>query len=285
VDEASSRSTRRNNQHNRLFDTKRHELIVSSNDNFTIINSNVNNFQNISFRENTHPNYREETLSKLAFDEFNPLYDNQNYMKESLNFNNKFNEKFLSDDEVIYKSDLDLSNKIKKSISRTSNSEHKRRIKIKIVDEFRSNTSKYDNTEDSVNNLHVSNEVKSRDIKVNMFDNRSFIDNNKIIYGRFDDKASCDKEQVEKIKNKMKMLFFKDSAEGKACEPTSAHVKVTKRIEAKFEEKVMSSNNFDEEVYERKAAKKVTPLKEFDPDNLAKIKPSTSSKKGILIRN
>jgi hypothetical protein len=76
---------------------------------------------------------------------------------ESLQFNNKFNEKYITDDEIVIKSDIENTSKFK-SIVRAS-SEHKRRIKIQITGEF-IKSEKKEMTEDSAKNLYIYNEAE-----------------------------------------------------------------------------------------------------------------------------
>jgi hypothetical protein len=193
----------------------------------------------MSFRQDTLPDYVEETPSNAnVVDYTNHLYENQNIMKDSLNCNNKFNEKYVSDDEVVIRSDIENSIKFK---NRRSSSEHKR--KIKLVQELKSNRKEL--SEDSVNNLHISNEFKDR-IKVNKFNTRPFV-----VEKNIEHYQTSNKNDELIFKKCMRGTFFKN-------DPI---VELPKEIKKKVE-------------------------KEFDYEDLLRLKPSaTTNKKELLIRS
>jgi hypothetical protein len=223
---------------------------IVANDNFTI----ANNFNTMSFRQNTiHDYHVEETLTGVGFVEAG-YHEYQ--MRESLQFNNKFNEKYISDDEVVIKSDIENSSKFK-SIVRAS-SEHKRKIKIKIIDEF-IKSEKKEMTEDSANNLYISNEAKDKQIRVNKFNLRPFINDTEKVFEQYE--SDFKKEDEIVFKKKVKSTFFGG-------------------------EKTIST--ISEEVIGCHEIKTKKPQKEFDYDNFLKIKPQASrmnNKEEILIRN
>jgi hypothetical protein len=235
---------------------KNKDQLVITNNNFALINNN--DFNTMSFRQNnSFNNCVEESLSKLHFEEINPLYENQTHMRESLNLNNKFSEKFLSDDEVYIKSDVELSNQGKKKSVRVS-SEHKRKIKIKIIDEREYSVKREEAVEDSANCMQVSNEIKKGDIKVNKFDSKPFINANEKVFEQYENGNIRTNEYSEIIfkKTTVKGSFFKEAPErsGVGAEVVNDCIKAS-RVE-----------------------------KEFDYDNLSKIKPVNDKKKEVLIR-
>jgi hypothetical protein len=206
----------------------------------------------MTFRQNTIYDYHvDETLTGVGFMEAG-YHEYQ--MRESLQFNNKFNEKYIPDDEVVIKSNIENSSKFK-SIVRTS-SEHKRKTNIKINDEF-IKSEKKEMTEDSANSVYISNEAGGGQIRVNEFNFRLFMNDTEKVFEQY--KSDPEKEDENIFKKKVKSTFFGAENTISTMEVVGCHEMKTKK-----------------------------PQKEFDYDNFLKILPKgsrTNNKGEILIRN